>query len=187
MPNPLGRALRNRRAGHHTLAWAHPGLDAPETITLSSAAFEHRAAFPERYKGRVVGTNISPALSWTEPPAGTAELVLLVQDPDAPRATPAIHALVVGVAPDSRGIREGALAHPSPIEGLRHGNGPLGRRGWVGPMPVPSHGPHSYVFQLFALDRRLDLPERFGVDDVLALMAGHVIARARLDGMYEIP
>jgi hypothetical protein len=30
--NPLGVALRNRRAGHHTLDWARPDLDGTYEI-----------------------------------------------------------------------------------------------------------------------------------------------------------
>jgi hypothetical protein len=53
-------------------------------------------------------------------------------------------------------------------------------------MPVRSHGPHAYVFQLFALDEAPSLAAGFTLDDVLAAMKGHVIGRARLDGTYEI-
>ncbi len=34
--NPIGRALRNRHAGHHTLVWARPELQAPESFILTS-------------------------------------------------------------------------------------------------------------------------------------------------------
>lgn len=184
--NPLGRALRNRRAGHHTLVWARPDLQAPETFALTSPAFEHGTPIPERYRGRLFGPNISPALAWTAPPAGTAELVLIAQDPDVPLGKPATHALTVGIDPALGGIPENGLSNPSPIAGLKHGKGGLGRLGWGGPMPPRSHGPHSYVFQLFAVDVPLDLPDRFILADVLQGITGHVIARARLDGTYEV-
>jgi Raf kinase inhibitor-like YbhB/YbcL family protein len=186
MPNPFGRALRNRRAGHHTLAWARSDLQAPENFTLTSPAFTHGAAIPERHKGRIFGDNISPELEWGAPPVGTVELVLIVQDPDVPFGTPATHALTTGIDPTLGGIPENALVNPSPIAGLRHGKGPAGRLGWAGPAPIPSHGPHSYVFQLFAVDRRVDLTQKFALKDAVAAMAGHVIGRARLDGTYEI-
>jgi Raf kinase inhibitor-like YbhB/YbcL family protein len=184
--NPLGLALRNRRAGHHTLAWARTELHAPENFVLTSTAFAQGMPIPERHRGRIFGPNISPALSWTQPPAPTRELVLIVQDPDVPIGRAASHALTCGIDPSLSGIPENGLSHPSPVDGLRHGKGALGRRGWAGPMPVPSHGPHSYVFQLFALDRQLELPEKFTLTDILAAMAGRVIGRARLDGSYEI-
>ena len=184
--NPIGLALRNRRAGHDTLVWAHPGLQAPENFTLTSPAFQHGAAIPERHRGRLFGANVSPALSWTTPPAETAELVLIVQDPDAPRKTPAIHALTIGIDPSLSGIPENGLTNPSPVGGVRHGKGPLGRLGWAGPLPPRSHGAHSYVFQLFALDCRPELPDRFSLTDALQAMTGHILGRARLDGTYEI-
>ena len=184
--NPIGRLLRNRRAGYDTLVWARRDLQAPEDFTLTSPAFDHGTPIPERHRGRLFGANVSPALAWTTPPAGTEELALIVQDPDVPIGRPATHALTVGIDPSLGGIPENGLTHPSPIPSLRHGKGALGRRGWAGPKPPRSHGPHSYVFQLFALDDRLDLPDRFTLADVLDAMAGHVVARARLDGTYEI-
>lgn len=184
--NPLGMALRNRRAGQHTLAWAHPDLQAPENFTLTSPAFDHGSPIPAKHRGRLFGANISPALHWTEPPAGTVELVLIVQDPDVPFGKPAAHALTLGIDPAPGGISENALANPSPIPGVRHGKGPLGRRGWAGPMPIRSHGPHAYVFQLFALDAAIELPAGFALDDMIAAVTGHIVGRARLDGTYEI-
>ncbi|MCS5735023.1 YbhB/YbcL family Raf kinase inhibitor-like protein [Herbiconiux daphne] len=184
--NPLGRLLRNRRAGDDTLAWANPALLAPENFTLTSPAFEHGTPIPEKHRGRIRGQNISPALEWTTPPAGTRELVLIVQDPDVPFGTPASHALTIGIDPTIAGIPENGLRQPSPLPGLRHGRGGLGRRGYSGPLPIRSHGPHTYAFQLFALDQNLTLADPFTLDDTLHALAGHVIGRARLDGTYEI-
>lgn len=183
--NPLGRALRNRRAGRHLLVWEHPDLQAPASFALTSTAFADGTAIPDRYRGRLFSANISPALAWTPPPAGTAELVLIAQDPDVPFGKPATHALTVGIDPALGGIPENGLTQPSPISGLRHGNGPLRRRGWGGPMPPRSHGPHAYVFQLFAVDTRTRLGDRFTLSDAVKAMSGHVIARARLEGSYE--
>jgi hypothetical protein len=184
--NPLGVVLRNRRAGQDTLVWARSDLDAPENFTLTSPAFEHGAPIPDKHRGRLFGPNISPALDWTPPPAGTVELALIVQDPDVPRGKPATHALTLGIDPSLGGLPENALTNPSPIPGLRHGKGALGHRGWAGPMPIRSHGPHAYVFQLFALDHDLGLPAGFTLDEAITAIAGHVIGRARLDGTYEI-
>ncbi|MGH3264658.1 MAG: hypothetical protein ACRDNS_22010, partial [Trebonia sp.] len=64
--------------------------------------------------------------------------------------------------------------------------GPLGRRGWGEPLPPRSHGPHVYLFQLFALDQASGLPASFTLDDAVTAITGHAIGRARLDGTYEI-
>ena len=115
--NPLGVALRNRRAGHHTLVWARPGLQAPENFTLTSPAFDDGAPIPEKHRGRLRGANISPALNWTQPPAGTVELVLIVLDPDDPFGKPATHALTLGIDPSLNGIPENVLTQPQPYSG----------------------------------------------------------------------
>jgi Raf kinase inhibitor-like YbhB/YbcL family protein len=186
MPNPIGLALRNHHAGAHTLVWARTDLRAPENFTLASPAFEHEAPIPERYRGHIFAANISPALDWTTPPEGTAQLLLIVQDPDVPFGQPATHALTTGIDPKLAGLPENALSNPSPIPGIRHGKGGLGRLGWSGPLPIRSHGPHTYVFQLFALDAALNLPDKFTLDAALSAITGHVLGRARLDGTYEI-
>jgi phosphatidylethanolamine-binding protein (PEBP) family uncharacterized protein len=62
----------------------------------------------------------------------------------------------------------------------------MGKRGWAGPLPPRSHGPHTYAFQLLAVDQATGLPASFTLDDTLAAMKGHIIGRARLDGTYEI-
>ena len=183
--NPLGVVLRNRRAGHHTLVWARPDLQAPENFSLTSPAFDHEAAIPDKHRGHLFGANISPALAWTPPPAGTVELVLIVQDPDVPFGKPATHALALGIDPELTGLPENALANPSPITGLRHGKGPLGRRGWAGPLPIRSHGPHSYVFQLFALDFFPNLGPHCGRTALVDEMRGHVIGLGLLTGTYQ--
>ncbi len=184
--NPLGLLLRNRRAGRHTLVWARDDLEASEAFELTSPAFADGDPIPDRYRGRLRGPNVSPPLRWTPPPVGTVELVLVAQDPDVPFGRAALHALTVGIDPGLTDLPENALAEPSPVPGLRNGRGALGRRGWAGPLPVRSHGPHSYVFQMFALDRRLEVSEAFGLDDALRGMQGHVLARARTEGTYEI-
>jgi len=177
--------LRSRRAGHHTLAWARRELSAPEGFTLTSPAFEHDTPMPERYRGRLFGPNISPALEWTAPPADTVELALIVQDPDVPFKKSATHALAIGLDPALGGIPENGLADDGSPAGLTFGAGAFGRRGWAGPLPPRSHGPHSYVFQLYAVDRPLSLASGFALDDLVRALTGHVVARARLDGIYE--
>ncbi|WP_424216182.1 YbhB/YbcL family Raf kinase inhibitor-like protein (plasmid) [Streptomyces sp. BI20] len=183
--NPLGLALRNRRAGEHTLVWADPALRAPADLTLSSPAFAHGAPVPAAHRGRLFGPNVSPPLAWTPPPSGTVELALVVQDPDVPFGKAATHALVVGIDPALGALPENALANPSPVPGIRYGKGPLGRLGYAGPMPIRSHGPHTYAFQLFALDRATGLDSGFTLEALLGVLAHHVIGRARLDGTYE--
>ncbi|KAA9159059.1 YbhB/YbcL family Raf kinase inhibitor-like protein [Amycolatopsis acidicola] len=182
--NPLGVALRNKRVGHEKLVWARPELRAPETFTLSSPAFEDGGAMPEQYRGRLFGHNTSPALDWTTPPGTAVELVLIVEDADSPFGNPNTHGLAAGIDPALGGIPVDGLTEAGRVTGVELGKaGP--RHGWFGPMPIRSHGPHSYVFQLFALDRRLGLPGRFKLGAAVEAMAGHVVGRAKLEGTRE--
>jgi Raf kinase inhibitor-like YbhB/YbcL family protein len=187
MANPIGAALRRVRAGHHKLAWEDPGLQAPQNFQLTSPSFHHGAPIPQRHAGkRIGGKDLSPELAWTTPPARTVELALIMQDPDAPLPRPVMHISTLGIGHALSGLPEGGLADGSPVPGLKHGKN-MGRLGYFGPTPVPSHGPHYYVFQLFALDQPADLPPGSTGKQALAAIRGHVIGRARLDGTYEVP
>lgn len=152
---------------------------------LSSLAFAPGARIPRRYRGRLLAPNVSPPLAWTSPPAGTVELVLVVQDPDVPVGRPALHALAVGLDPARHALPEDGLSPRGAPAGVRLARGALGRRGWSGPLPPPGHGPHRYVFQLFALDRPIPATGALRAGQVCRAMRGHVLGRARLVGTYE--
>jgi Raf kinase inhibitor-like YbhB/YbcL family protein len=177
----FGRLLRNRRAGESSLAWHADGLAAPDTVQLSSPDFDANGAMPERTAGKPVGSNISPALAWSGVPAEAKELVLVVEDPDAPLNRPFVHA-VARLDPSIGAVAAGDLNEGAPHQG---GRGEFGRRGYSGPRPVPGHGPHSYVFQLFALDTDILGDDTLRPATVISAMKGHVIARGRLTGTYE--
>jgi hypothetical protein len=52
------------------------------SLTLTSPDFKNFDVMPSKYTSE--GENISPPLIWTDVPAGTKSLVLIVEDPDAP-------------------------------------------------------------------------------------------------------
>jgi hypothetical protein len=181
-PRFLGRLLRNRRAGDQKLTWNQPGLDAPETIVLGSDSFQDGARMPESSAGHGVGENISPRLAWRGAPDEATELALIIEDPDAPLPRPVVHLALAGISPDTDRFEEGELN-----EGARYGTGraTFGRTGYQGPRPVPGHGPHRYVFQLYALNKRLGLAPDAKPKAIAAAMKGNVIARGQLQGTYE--
>lgn len=61
------------------------GEPEPTTLVLTSAAFLHEETIPQKYT--CDGDDISPPLSWSDPPEGTKSFALLVDDPDAPLGT----------------------------------------------------------------------------------------------------
>ncbi len=107
----IGRAFYRLRARDRHLAWNAPALAAvPDGISLGSPAFAAHAAMPPRHAGDGVGDNLSPPLAWSGVPTGTAELVLIIEDPDAPLPRPVVHAIATGIPPHWQGLPEGALA-----------------------------------------------------------------------------
>jgi hypothetical protein len=151
-------------------------------LELRGPAFTSEGGIPDRYAGNGVSQNVSPPLEWSGVPEQAKELVLLVEDPSAPLPRPFVHAVVAGIPPAWSGIAEGGMADVSP---LRMGRNSIRRPHYSGPRPVSGHGPHSYVFQLFAVDRPLTLGVSFGRRSVLAALSGRVVATGRLDGIYE--
>lgn len=180
----IGRLLKNRRAGETHLAWNLPALAGPETLELRSDAFEHGGTIPLRHAGRRAGgENVSPALEWSGVPAGTAQLLLVVEDVDTPTPRPFVH-LVALVDPALTALPAGVLTPekaPAGVQILRSGMG----RGYLGPEPIKGHGPHRYVFQLFALPHALTADTATRPRALLATVPGPALARARLDGLHE--
>ena len=183
----LGRWLRSVRAGDRHLAWNEPALAGlPDTIRLESPQFADGGALAPRHAGPGVGDNVSPALRWSPGPAGTAEFVLIVQDPDAPLPRPVVHAIATGIPANRTELAEGAL-QPGADAAIRLGKGFRGHVGWSGPRPVRGHGAHRYVFQIVALDRPSGLAATPGLAAVLRAIQGHALARGRLVARYERP
>ncbi len=145
----VGTLLKNRRAGEANLAWNLPGLSGPQTLAVTSAAFGDGAAIPVEHAGkRAGGRQVSPPLSWSAPPPGTAELLLVMEDVDAPMGAPFVHCVAL-ISPDVPALDPGALDGQQPAVGVRVLRSTMGR-GYVGPEPIKGHGAHHYVFQLFA-------------------------------------
>ena len=153
------------------------------SLTITSPDFPDHGELPSRHS--LDGGNHSPRLTWTEVPAGTRSLALIVEDPDVPdpRAPKRIftHWIVYDLPPDTPGlpeaVRDGALP-----PGANEGRNDAGTRHYSGPQPPI--GRHRYFFKLYALDTRLpDLGEPTRAE-LAAAMRGHVLAEAQLVGTY---
>ncbi|MGX9885542.1 YbhB/YbcL family Raf kinase inhibitor-like protein [Streptomyces sp. NPDC002276] len=185
----LGTLLKRVRAGEARLAWNLPALAGPETIDLRSDDFLDNGTIPVLHTGRRVGgQNVSPSLAWTGTPRDCAQLLLVVQDVDTPTRSPYVHCVAL-IAPELDALPAGALNTGSTVQGvrlLRSGRG----HGYMGPEPIKGHGPHRYVFQIFALSAAVMETEAVGALDkarpqsVLAAVSGPVVVRGRLDGLH---
>ncbi len=190
LPHWLGAAFANVRAGSDKLATATVDLYGAVPILLSSPAFADGARLPDRFTAD--GEGVSPPLTWGKLPQGTASLLLIVEDPDAPAPRPLVHAIVAGIDLDASSLAEGAI-RPDGDGGPAgdSGRNSYGREGWLPPDPPTGHGVHHYVFQLFALAEAPELDASPGRGDLSDAFKARVLGAGMLTGTYsrgeEIP
>lgn len=147
------------------------------SIDLRSPAFSDNDLIPGRHAHD--RDNVSPALQWSGVPDGTAELVLLCEDPDAPSGT-FLHWLVTGIEPAATGVAEGQV----PRGGREWTNG-FGESGWAGPQPPVGDRAHRYFFRLYALPRPVRLPADPGIADVHRAVDDAALASGTTVGLYQ--
>ncbi|MGC3984280.1 MAG: YbhB/YbcL family Raf kinase inhibitor-like protein [Pseudorhodoferax sp.] len=154
------------------------------TLQVRSASIAPQGTIPLRHSEYADG--VSPQLSWS-PVAGAQSYALIMEDPDARPVTPFVHWLAwnipAGVTQLPEGLQEQLrLTEP---EGVLQGATTRGSPGYYGPRPPAMDPPHRYHFQVFALDRMLDLPPGADRDQLLAAMRGHVLAKGVLAGSFQ--
>ena len=144
---------------------------------ITSSAFLAGESIPKLHTCE--GCNISPSLAWGDVPSGAKSLVLIVDDPDAPRMT-WVHWLLYNLPVDCSGLPEAVQVLPT---GCREGLNDWKRTGYGG--PCPPVGRHRYFHKLYALDVILPDLEMSDKKRLEQAMLGHVIAEAQLIGTYQ--
>lgn len=148
---------------------------------IIESVFESQQPIPAKYT--CDGENLSPPLKFLGIPTGTKSLVLIVDDPDAPRGT-FDHWIVWNISPNLTKIEEGApefkKVSPTPMQGV---NG-FRKSYYQGPCPPPGKA-HHYHFKLYALRSELNLPEGSSKQDVEKAMESFIIEKAELIGTYQ--
>jgi Raf kinase inhibitor-like YbhB/YbcL family protein len=161
-------------------------LDArtDDPLPVSSPAFQENQPIPGTFAEE--GQGISPPLTWAAGPEGTKSYVVLAEDPDASSPKPFVHWVLYNLPPDLRSLREGVPSTPKLQlpEGALQGANSYGSTGYYGMKP-PAGAEHRYHFQVFALDRMLDLPPGADRQAVLDAMEGHVLGEGRIIGTYS--
>jgi Raf kinase inhibitor-like YbhB/YbcL family protein len=150
-------------------------------LSLRSKALSEGGDIPRRHT--CDGPDLSPELTWDEPPAGTQSLCLIADDPDAPAGT-WVHWVYFDIPAQVRSLPEGLAKDAELKDGSRQGRNDFGRVGYGG--PCPPRGPaHRYFFKLYALNARLDLPAGATKADVERAMKGKILGQAQLMGKYK--
>lgn len=175
-PAWLKSALGTVRDGEGALAIARLGradLLGAGGLKLSSAAFDDGSELDPSFTADEEDA-VAPPLEWSQPPQGTVEMVLIVEDADAAAKC---HWLVFGLAPQRGKLMEGETPP-------RTGKNAAGNSDWLLPAPPHDDEPHRYVFQLYALDTALGLSPGASRKALMDAMDGHVLSVAVLTGLY---
>jgi Raf kinase inhibitor-like YbhB/YbcL family protein len=150
-------------------------------LQLTSSSFQPEGNIPAQFTCE--GQDISPELSWKNPPLRTKSFALIVHDPDAPRSGGFTHWVVYNIPAKVSHIPQGASKEDSLEGGGIQGRNDGGRTGYMGPCP-PS-GTHRYYFYLYALDTELNLQPGATKEDLEKAMKGHLLDKAELIGRYK--
>jgi Raf kinase inhibitor-like YbhB/YbcL family protein len=172
-------------SGAGVVTYELPQARAPDDITVRSDAFSSGQPIPDRFAD--YGGKTSPPLGWSGAPAGTKSIAVLAEDPDAPGPnTPYVHWVLYNLPPQRAELPEGVANRPrlDELGGALQGKNDHGTVGYFGPRPPPGHGTHHYHFQVFALDRVLELQPGATRDQLRAAMNGRVLGKGRLVGTY---
>ena len=140
------------------------------SLELKSASFADDM-IPKKYSSCEGESSVSPALSWSAPPAGTQSFALIAIDRDSLFGFKFVHWVLFDLPPETRELPEGIAKQEQLPDGSRQGLNAYGEAGYVGPCP-PGHSSHRYVFDLYALDRKLDLPAKVSKKEVVKAIDG---------------
>jgi len=141
-------------------------------LKLTSSAFSDGGEIP-RECGYKNGNKVPP-LTVSGIPEGTKSLSLIMDDPDAmePAGKVWVHWVAWNIEPTTTELEN------LTTEGMTD----FGEVGYGGPAPPDKR--HTYVFKLYALDIKLDLPDKSTKADVEKAMEGHIIEQTQLTGTY---
>ena len=159
----------------------------PQKIAVESPTLKADQAIPRDYTAD--GRNLSPPLTWSNVPAGTKELAVVCEDPDAGNPPPFVHWVIYRIPATAKGLPENipfepGAPMPAGIAGAIQGLSGFRRPFYRGPAPPPGK-PHHYHFVVYALDADLGLKPGLARSDLLDAIRGHVIGQGELVAIYE--
>ena len=164
----------------------------PPPMRLATTAFADGAVIPLKYTQVVKDATVSPDLSWTNVPPGTQSFVLWMHDVDLSinkTSEDNLHWMIWNIPGTYTGLPENVPAGAHLADGSYQISyfGP----GYRGP-GAPASGPlHHYIFELYALDIKLD--EKAGASvvetrvNIFKLMQGHILGKAGYVGLFHRP
>jgi Raf kinase inhibitor-like YbhB/YbcL family protein len=148
---------------------------------ITTSAFRDGGSIPQKFT--CDGTDVSPALTWSDPPPGTRSLAIIADDPDAPGGT-WVHWVIYDLPPDTRKLPEAVARDSQLSNGALQGRNDFGKIGYNGPCP-PRGSAHRYVFKLYALNSRTGLRGGATKAELERVIKGHILVQAQLVGKFQ--
>ncbi len=159
--------------------WSAPAASsAPakiQKLTVASAAFANNKPIPSGFT--CDGPNSSPPLKLGKVPKATKDRALIMTDPDAPSGT-FVHWVAWNLP------RGGVPEETLPAQVVQ-GKNTFGREAYNGPCPPAGSDAHHYVFDVYAVSKKITLAPGASADDLRAAMKGNVVAQGKLTGTYQ--
>ncbi len=172
-------------AGTVVVAAQQQAPPPPSKFKLMSSAYTEGSMIPTQYSCADPAAT-SPALSWTNAPAATVSFAVIMHDTDAAPMKGVMdvtHWIFWGI-PGSSSSVAGAIKPDTSPDGIMQGSNIRKVNGYQPPCPPPGATPHHYIFEIYALDAKLDLPAGSARADLLKAMDGHVIGKATYVGLF---
>jgi Raf kinase inhibitor-like YbhB/YbcL family protein len=157
----------------------------PSKFKLISSAYAEGSMIPTQFSCADPNA-ASPALSWTNPPANTVSFAIVMHDTDAAPMKGVMdvtHWIFWGIPGASTSVAAGVKPDSMP-DGIMQGVNIRKVNGYQPPCPPPGATPHHYIFEIYALDSKLDLPAGSARADLLKAMDGHVIGKSTYVGLF---
>jgi Raf kinase inhibitor-like YbhB/YbcL family protein len=133
------------------------------------------------------GADVSPELAWAAPPLGTESFALIAMDRDTLFSSLThwmfTHWVLYDIPPQQRELFEEVPKQVQLPDGSRQGQNDFDKAGYAG--PCPHWTSHRYVFRLYALDSKLNLPAGATAKQVGSALQGHILAQGELVGFYH--
>lgn len=161
---------------------------AAPVFTLQSPDFDDGAMLAKTFAGNnknnpsCTGDNVSPALSWSNAPAGTRSFALMLTDPVGGKGLGVTHMVAYNIAADRTQFARGELTQGA---GYTGGKNTPGTAHYYGPCPPVGSGIHHYNFVLVATDLPVNqLPAGLTHSELVAKLKGHALGGATLVGRF---
>ncbi len=148
---------------------------------IVSSAFKDNDYIPPWYS-RSDGDS-SPPVGWTDPPNGTSSLTLIVTCTDPKSGKVYCHWVMYNIPPRANTIYGKQPHRNVSHDGTLQGVNSFGGVGWDGPDDDVTD--QKLIFNLYALDTKLDLPGGASFQDVEDAMKNHILHVAKLTGRYS--